>query len=142
MVLRTRDRLFFTGSLRDSEAMMSNLLKFYGPAFFFEHCRSVICYMLCSFVTRRPPPSSSSSSCLFILCSAETEKMRLVRSIRQLLLCFPQLCWKAQRLGFFPSHVMVNGDFNWNFWHCLHLALKWQTSDWLLVWPAGELIGV
>lgn len=26
---------------------------------------------------------------------------------------------------------ITNGYFNWNFWHCLHLVLKWQTSEWL-----------
>lgn len=32
---------------------------------------------------------------------------------------------------FFVCTDITNGYFNWNFWHCLHLVLEWQTSEWL-----------
>lgn len=43
--------------------------------------------------------------------------------------------------SFFYGTDITNGYFNWNFWHCLHLVLERQTSEWLLR-PGAGLIGV
>lgn len=40
---------------------------------------------------------------------------------------------------FFCTDI-TNGYFNWNFWHCLHLVLEWQTSEWLARPGLGWLV--
>lgn len=40
---------------------------------------------------------------------------------------------------FFCTDI-TNGYFNWNFWHCLHLVLEWQTSEWLARPGPGWLV--
>lgn len=41
---------------------------------------------------------------------------------------------------FFSCTDITNGYFNWNFWHCLHLVLEWQTSEWLARPGLGWLV--
>lgn len=41
---------------------------------------------------------------------------------------------------FFFCTDITNGYFNWNFWHCLHLVLEWQTSECLVRPGPGWLV--
>lgn len=141
------------GSLRDSKAMMSNRRALYRPAFFFEQRRPLICNMLCSSITRRSDSPSHAhaqsvslphahtsclhthSSHLFSLCRQKTLKyVACPQNFGSFCCIFSYAIEKAWYLFFFVLFFctdITNGYFNWNFWHCLHLVLEWQTSEWL-----------
>lgn len=145
------------GSLRDSKAMMSNRRTLYRPAFFFEQHRPLICNMLCSSITRRshsrahthalsvsvsvarahPSSLRTHSLCLFSWCRQKTLKHVACPQNFGSFCCI--FSYAIEKPVFFPFFFPIlsfctditNGYFNWNFWHCLHLVLKWQTSEWL-----------
>lgn len=131
--------------------MMLNRRTLYRPAFFFEQRRPLICNMLCSSVTRRSHhrahtlcllhtpilPTDTHSPSLFSLCRQKTLKCVACPQNFGSFFCYaikkPRRCF-----FFFLSFPLsfcadiTNGYFNWNFWHCLHLVLEWQTSEWLV----------
>lgn len=154
------------GSLRDSKAMMSNRRALYRPAFFFEQRRPLICNMLCSSITRRSHSHAHThtrsvcllfphahtfclhthSSYLFSLCRQKTLKyVACPQNFGSFCCIFSYAIEKAWYLFFFFFVLffctdITNGYFNWNFWHCLHLVLEWQTSEWLARPGPGWLV--
>lgn len=97
----------------------------------------------------RAHPSSlhTHSSCLFSLCRQKTLKyVACPQNFGSFCCIFSYAIEKPGRCFFCFFFVLsfctdiTNGYFNWNFWHCLHLASEWQTSEWLARPGPGWLV--
>ena len=134
------------------EAMMSDRRALYRRASFFEQRRPLICDMLCSSITRRSPSTCTRLVCLpFAGARSRSHRdahahsafslWKLILLVHRILAAFVVFFSLRYRkscttLSLFPLVLsyctgITNGYFNWNFWHCLHLALEEQTSEWL-----------
>lgn len=147
--------------------MMSNRRTLYRPAFFFEQRHPLICNMLCSSITRRShyqcahthtlclspflahthPPCIRTLHAYLVCVDRKLLSMWLVHRILAAFVVFSPTLSKSLVdvfLGFFFvlsfCTDITNGYFNWNFWHCLHLASEWQTSEWLARPGPGWLV--
>lgn len=82
---------------------------------------------------------------LFSLCRQKTLKyVACPQNFGSFCCIFSYAIEKARSLFsfsfFFSCTDITNGYFNWNFWHCLHLVLEWQTSEWLARPGLGWLV--
>jgi len=100
----------------------------------------------CSVPPEHTHSAYTHSSYLFSLCRQKTLKyVACPQNFGSFCCIFSYAIEKARYSFFFVFFFffctdITNGYFNWNFWHCLHLVLEWQTSECLVRPGLGWLV--